>query len=85
MERKKKGPGFATRTESRAPAERKENLQEKQSRQETVATVQKKGKELIALAAVGKGKPRTLENNLMRSNNTKSKKRNMNRMQNPFF
>jgi hypothetical protein len=50
-----------------------------------VATVQKKGKELIALAAVGKGKPRTLENNLMRSNNTKSKKRNTNRMQNPFF
>jgi hypothetical protein len=48
-----------------------------------VATVQKKGKELIALAAVGK--PRTLENNLMRSNNTKSKKRNTNRMQNPFF
>jgi hypothetical protein len=46
----------------------------------------KKGKELIALAAVGtRGKSRTLENNLIRSNSTKSKKRNTNRMQNPNF
>jgi hypothetical protein len=35
---------------------------------------QKKGKELIALAAVGtRGKPRMLENNLIRYNSTKSK------------
>jgi hypothetical protein len=59
-----------------APAERKENLQENQSRQETVAT-EKKGINSFGCCK-RKGKPRTLENNLMRSNSTKSKRRNTN-------
>jgi hypothetical protein len=88
MERKKKSLGFATGTESgraHRPKEKK-TLQENQSRQETVATVLKKGKRIDSFGCCRrKGKPRSLENNLIRSNSTKLKKRNTNTMQNPIF